>query len=157
LNATTKYGVLTVFCGNAKGRLEEVEWMTVRLDSELIMLDFPPDDDTYERSKCYVLFCVTLHTSHGYQREVLFLNNTLFASFISLDKELLRTKERETVCHMARCIQCEVSLSICAPPAGPSADVVLRMHCDAFDTLSKLTKYFIRRSSKANKVFETVR
>lgn len=74
-----------------------------------------------------------------------------------IDKELLRTKERETVCHLARCIQCDVSLSICAPQAGPSADVLLRLHSDAFDTLTKLTKYFIRRSSKENKVFETAR
>lgn len=38
-------------CATVKGRLEEVEWITVRLDSELTMLDFPSDDDTYERSK----------------------------------------------------------------------------------------------------------
>lgn len=93
---------------------------------------------------------------------ILKLNISLvFKFFISkeffLDKELLRTKERETVCHMARCVQCNVSLSVCAPEAGPPADTLLRIHCDAFDTLSRLTKYFIRRSSKDNKVFEAAR
>ncbi|XP_052125039.1 Fanconi anemia group I protein [Frankliniella occidentalis] len=122
LNSVTKHGVLGIVCSIIKGRLEEVEWMTVRLDSELTMLDFPSDDDTFERNK-----------------------------------ELLRTKERETVCHMARCIQCGVSLSICAPQAGTPADVILKLHGDAFDTLSRMTKYFTRRSSKENKVFEAAR
>ncbi|KAK3930604.1 Fanconi anemia group I protein [Frankliniella fusca] len=122
LNSETKQAVLAIVCSTIKGRLEEVEWMTVRLDAELTMLNFPSDDDTYETNK-----------------------------------ELLRTKERETVCHMARCIQCGVSLSICAPHAGPPADVILRLHCDAFDTLSRMTKYFLRRSSKENKVFEAAR
>lgn len=122
LNNTTKDGILVIVCATIKGRLDEVEWVTVRLDAELTMLDYPSDEDSFDRNK-----------------------------------ELLRTKERETVCHMARCIQCDVSLSICAPQAGSPADGLLKLHCDAFETLTRLTKYFTRRSSKENKVFETAR
>lgn len=51
MNPVTKSGILVVVCAAIKGRLEEVEWVTVRLDAELSIIDFSPNEDTYDRRK----------------------------------------------------------------------------------------------------------
>ncbi|XP_067004325.2 Fanconi anemia group I protein [Anabrus simplex] len=72
-------------------------------------------------------------------------------------REFLKGKERDTCRFLGHCVKIiTVVISIALPP-GPTTDAVLKLLISLYATLSSTTKYFISRSNKTDRAFQTAR